>query len=1116
MQSYRKRYGIKIKNSVIIFTIFAMFILLLSAGFSSLSTSLNMSAMAIVRPQKDIRVTAVSSSNTTLSGSSNEEEYDVRSIITSVSLPNADSTITYDVTVTNIGNVEMGILSISGLPNNLTYSISNYNLKDVLCDDNDNTKCKLGSETTLHITIGYANNGYNSNSINYNFQMDFEFKEVYSISYIGFTNVANLPKTILKDETKTITFNNSTDIPLDVSTNNATGNYTNPTLTLSNAVGNVTITRYYSVTYNDFTGNTSGLISKVGPQGATITFNSTTGVPEYVLVTGALSNYNPDTHELVLTEVTSNVNITMTYDGDVKITSISRYDVSNVIENTNAKVTNDGQNVTFDLGVVVDESNHDQDFYITYEIVVENDSVYEQKVLATNFTPNIVGEGNVPIVSYNIKDVNGNQILNTLIAPKTSETYYLTIIMEPQEHGNWSVDGETSVDTVENGTVSGSILDSNQGDLTGSNDTAHFVAKIANSYEEAKTFILSINDDKFKIVDSDGNDISNMSIGANSTGNYDFYIKNLNGNSFVSSPYNLNVNINYDSTISSIGAVSLLVDIDPTLSDNTAPVISNLSATQTSAQKEILVSWSGTDDNSIVNYYVETYTSDASGNGTLYHTETLSGAPNGTQVNYTATVPNDNAYYFFKVYGIDQSNNKATAAEIASCSTSNGHCSMTSNTIYKWNFVVTLVLTNATSSQGSVSTNGSRRTYTINATYDSNVTTTLSGSGNDYNAPSSISSATITYPNGNSENLSNGNSSQTAYNYNNSSGSLNVYHIKGDIRIVAEGSEGGTCLAEGTKILLANGTYKNIEDIGYDDLLSVWNYDTGKLTSEYPLWIEKKQSSNVITKVTFSDNSYINFVGNHSIYDMDRNIFINISNYNDFKVGINVAKIKNDRLVSVSIKKIERINKTVNYYFVGSTTYYNIFANDVLTTDRNLMISNLYGFDDNATWPKEKAKLLEDDNNLLDYSDFEDVLPYYLYSGFRVREAGYLVNNKMISLDVFKEYISTLIINPEMLEEPITIDNSRYWMVTTSEDNINNLNKKMFLRKESSTYILPKSNSSNFVGWYNTSNNSIYKPGDKIFVAHGIHFEAIYDINKVKDLELHLFEKMSLDLETNL
>ena len=384
-------------------------------------------------------------------------------------------------------------------------------------------------------------------------------------------------------------------------------------------------------------------------------------------------------------------------------------------------------------------------------------------------------------------------------------------------------------------TVSGSILDSNQGDLTGLNDTAHFVAKIANSYEEAKTFILSINDDKFKIVDSDGNDISNMSIGANSTGNYDFYIKNLNGNNFVSSPYNLNVNLNYDSTISSIGAVSLLVDIDPTLSDNTAPVISNLSATQTSAQKEILVSWSGTDDNSIVNYYVETYTSDASGNGTLYHTETLSGAPNGTQVNYTATVPNDNAYYFFKVYGIDQSNNKATADEIASCSTSNGHCSMTSNTIYKWNFVVTLVLTNATSSQGSVSTNGNRRTYTINATYDSNVTTTLSGSGNDYNAPSSISSATITYPNGNSGNLPNGNSSQTAYNYSNSSGSLNVYHIKGDIRIVAEGSEGGTCLAEGTRILLANGTYKNIEDIGYDDLLSVWNYDTGKLTSEYPL-----------------------------------------------------------------------------------------------------------------------------------------------------------------------------------------------------------------------------------------------------------------------------------------
>ena len=1091
MQSI-KRYKNKNNKSAIIAFALVLLILVLTAGFSAFSATLNISALAMIRPQKDIRITNISKTTITQQAYSNWEEYDVSSILASLALPNADSTITYDVTVTNIGNIEMGILSVTGLPNNLTYSISNYNVKDILCDDTDSTKCKLGSETTLHITIGYANNGYNSNNVNYNIQMDFDFKEVYSITYNGFANVTDLPKTILNGETKTITFNSTTGIPFDVATNNATGNYVNPALTLSNAQDNVTITRYYSVTYSDFTGNTSGLISRIEPGGATITFDSTTGIPEFVIVTGAVNSYNSNTHELILTNVNSNVNVTMAYDGNVEITSITRYAVSNIVENSNPQIANNGQNITFDLGITVDENNYNEDFYITYAIVINNDSVYEQKVMATNFTPNIVGSGNVPSVTYNITDANGNQVLNTMIAPKTSETYYLTITMEPQEEGSWSIEGESSVDTAENGAVSGTITGNTQGNLSGTNTLAHFTAKIANTFEENKNFIISIDDNKFKIVDSSGNDISTMSITANTADTYDFYIKNLNGNNFVSSPYSLNININYDSIASSIGDVSLVVDIDSTITDNTAPVISNVTAQITSAQKEILVTWTGTDDNRIVNYYVETYNSDASGNGTPTNTATLSGGANGAQVSYTATVTNDDAYYYFKVYAIDQSNNIASSQEIATCTTSSGHCSRTANAKYKWNFTVTLILTNATSSKGTTVVNESTRTVTFNATYDSNIDTTLSGASDNYNAPTSINTARITYANGTTANLTSGSSSTASYSYNTNSHVLNIYHITGDIRITAEGQSTG-CLAEGTDILMADGSYKKIENVGYDDLLAVWNYDTGELTYEYPLWIENEHTANKITRVTFSDDTHIDFVLNHAIYDTDKNMFVDILDENNFKIGSHVAKLKNNELTSVTVTNIEQINKEVKYYFVGSTTYYNIFANDILTTDYNLIISNLYGFDDNAKWPKGKEQILANKDNLLNYSHFEDVLPYYLYKGFRVEEAGYLVNNNVTTIDEFKKYITTLIINQSMLESPITINNNRYWMVTTSEDVINNSNKKSFLRKEGSIYTLPKLNKQNFKGWYNTSDNNVYKPGDKIIVTHGIHLNAVYE-----------------------
>ena len=119
-----------------------------------------------------------------------------------------------------------------------------------------------------------------------------------------------------------------------------------------------------------------------------------------------------------------------------------------------------------------------------------------------------------------------------------------------------------------------------------------------------------------------------------------------------------------------------------------------------------------------------------------------------------------------------------------------------------------------------------------------------------------------------------------------------------------------------------------------------------------------------------------------------------------------------------------------------------------------------------------------------------------MYKGFRVEEAGYLINNNLVDLNSFKKYITTFIVNPRMVKAPIKINDDRHWMVTTSEDKVSNSNKNSFLRKEGSEYILPTSNKKNFKCWYNTSDNSFYQPGDRIVVNHGIYLEAVYETNK--------------------
>ncbi len=172
-----KRYGnLKFKYRSISILIVLFFVVFFTVGFASFSADFDINNLAAnVRIRKDIRVNGVILNNTTSNAISHWEGYNVSSIGAGITLPNSDSTVTYNVKITNIGNVEAMIKAIDGLPNNLDYTLNNYSLKDMLCDDHDSTLCTLGSNTTISITIGYKNGGYDSSNTTYSVELDFTF-----------------------------------------------------------------------------------------------------------------------------------------------------------------------------------------------------------------------------------------------------------------------------------------------------------------------------------------------------------------------------------------------------------------------------------------------------------------------------------------------------------------------------------------------------------------------------------------------------------------------------------------------------------------------------------------------------------------------------------------------------------------------------------------------------------------------------------------------------------------------------------------------------------------------------------------------------------------------------
>ncbi len=235
----KKRDKVLLVSSVI-----CMIVLFLTIGFSSYQTRLEVESLgALVRIQRDIRITGVSVSSANNGGVYSYTDYNINTIYSRIALPNKDSTITFDVEVTNLGNVEMALSSITNLDNNLKYTITGYNLDDALCDDGDATSCKLGSVTTLHVTIGYKDSSEATNTP-FLISPNFNFISLGKAAKIGDTyydtlqlavNAVPTNKTettiiLLKDVSETITVAQNKNIVFDFQNKTLSNNGNNPVI----------------------------------------------------------------------------------------------------------------------------------------------------------------------------------------------------------------------------------------------------------------------------------------------------------------------------------------------------------------------------------------------------------------------------------------------------------------------------------------------------------------------------------------------------------------------------------------------------------------------------------------------------------------------------------------------------------------------------------------------------------------------------------------------------------------------------------------------------------------------------------------------------------------------
>lgn len=804
--------------------------------------------------------------------------------------------------------------------------------------------------------------------------------------------------------------------------------------------------------------------------------------------------------------LTLNNNLSLTKPGTIYIKEIN-VSSSNLPTDAGSLVLKNGK---IELDYTFSVSKEEKNYSATYLITIQNDSPYDYTFSGFNLEPEFKLNGATSqeagaVLTYEYTDLNlSDQVMINEVIPATEKrTVVITIHFKiKSENDNTTIDvnGSAGVNTStdNSGTFYGGIVNSPLTlDLTKNNKKECFNVDVTNTYKNQLTYNFTLTNNNFVLVDINENSINDFTISAPSENNNDntqqieLCLMINEGSQFASETEKTQVVINPTGLGSfSVGTITINVDKDENLTYEGRPEVENVTFETTKYDQDnssliTKVSWSrkDTDGLSIANWYINLYSDNSTEPITTF---TIDGSENIS--NYELIIPNsiltstkftdalnNNNNFYIKVYGKDTAGNSGETY----CNDTNDYCVASNSTSLKYKFTLTY-----TGNASLTNTSNNEATIYLNNPF----TTVITSTNSNY----TLNGITIKKGTGDTpETLENG----THYNYalqSNSSttADLTIFEniINDDITIeVATYYSGWECLIKGTKIKVYNG-YKNIEDIKYDDLLVVYSYELGKEVYEYPIKIEEEGKTDHYQKITFSDGSILKTFGAHGIFSKDANKFVSVLDRNNFNIGTTVLKIENKKLKEVKVVKLEKIKEETTYYNITSTRYLNIIANDFITTDPILPISNIFSFNKNITWGKDRELYLKT-KDFIPYELLKKYFPKYLYEGIRMGEAKYLINQGKINV---AEYISKF---NKMNFVPIPTDKSgnNKWMITTSIDLENNSKGKYYT--EGSTYKLPKAKkytNKKFIGWYNTADNKYYQEEKKIKVKYGMYFEAIY------------------------
>ena len=301
-------------------------------------------------------------------------------------------------------------------------------------------------------------------------------------------------------------------------------------------------------------------------------------------------------------------------------------------------------------------------------------------------------------------------------------------------------------------------------------------------------------------------------------------------------------------------------------------------------------------------------------------------------------------------------------------------------------YKVTITTSNSSTA---VTVNGTTVNSGDSVTYDSVVKVVLSYSQSD--------SLTFTIKQGNTNVTRYSDEACTSPTTSTAAGTYYFKMPAGDVTINSSSS----CIAAGTLITLADGTQKPVEELTGDELLLVWNLETGSFDSAPIVFVDSDPETiyEVIT-LTFSDGTSVDVIGEHGFFDVDLGEYVYLDANAEEYLGHRFAK-SGEAGDTVTLTSVDIHDETTSAWSPVTYGHLCYYVNGMLSMPGGISgLFNIFEVDV-ETMRYDPEKMAEDIETygLLSYTDFEGVVSEEAFEAFNGKYLGIAIAKGLLTWD---------------------------------------------------------------------------------------------------------------------